>query len=89
MIQMRRNRVSFSSLYSAFRFHFPLYLIRNGLYIFHAGWCIWMIRLQDQITVKNINSHFTKRFQSKLRIKYYGLDKLRFSFDKSSKVKNV
>jgi hypothetical protein len=48
-----------------------------------------MIPLQDQITVKTINSHFTKSFQSKLRIKHYGRDKLRFNFEKSSKVKNV
>jgi hypothetical protein len=48
-----------------------------------------MIPLQEQIKVKKVNSHFTKRFQSKLRIKYHGRDKILFNFDTSSKVKNI
>jgi hypothetical protein len=78
----------FMCTYSIFAFTF-LYLIRNGIYIFHFGWCIWMIPLQDRIKVKTVNSHFTKSVQSKLRINYSGRDKLWFNFDKSSKVKNV
>lgn len=66
-----------------------LYLIRKGFYILHFAWCVWMIPLQEQIKVKTVNSHFTKSFQAKLTIKYYGRGKLWFNFDKSSKEINV
>ena len=50
---------------------------------------LWIIRLDEQINVKILKSQFTKSYHTRCRTKNDGSDKLWFTCDKQSKVKNL